>query len=208
MLGGYCRGQPWGSPKTIRGILLKTCKRPKRNTSHLSAHTGHGPHCGGPRGPPEWPIKSPLEQVRPRSRVHASLERVLPRSRAHGPLERVPPRSRAHGPLEQVSASLEGSPPPRSRLPHTHARSRTRVRTFNALTRRSGAIVRLGITPRRCYANSLGGTHPWGTVRHGQCQLRGIVPPTPVRLTRCALEGGRTHPRTAFSWIRRVKPWR
>jgi hypothetical protein len=38
--------------------------------------------------------------------------------------------------------------------------SRTRVRTFNALTRQSRAIMRLGITPRHYSANSLGGTHP------------------------------------------------
>jgi hypothetical protein len=34
----------------------------------------------------------------------------------------------------------------------------------------------------------------WGTVRHGQCQLRGTVPPTPVRLTRRTLEGGPATP--------------
>jgi hypothetical protein len=34
----------------------------------------------------------------------------------------------------------------------------------------------------------------WGTVRHGQCQPRGTVPPTPVRLTRRALEGGPATP--------------
>jgi hypothetical protein len=34
----------------------------------------------------------------------------------------------------------------------------------------------------------------WGPVRHGQCQLRGTVPPTPVRLTRRALEGGPATP--------------
>jgi hypothetical protein len=34
----------------------------------------------------------------------------------------------------------------------------------------------------------------WGTMRHGQCQLRGTVPPTPVRLTRRALEGGPATP--------------
>jgi hypothetical protein len=31
-------------------------------------------------------------------------------------------------------------------------------------------------------------------VRHGQCQLRDTVPPTPVRLTRRALEGGSVAP--------------
>jgi hypothetical protein len=34
----------------------------------------------------------------------------------------------------------------------------------------------------------------WGTMRYGQCQLRGTVPPTPVRLTRRALEGGPATP--------------
>jgi hypothetical protein len=61
--------------------------------------------------------------------------------------------------------------------------------------------MRLGIMPRRCCANSLGGTHPrhcGGTVRHGQCQLRGTAPPTPVRLTRRALEGGPTTPLNRF----------
>jgi hypothetical protein len=40
------------------------------------------------------------------------------------------------------------------------ARSRMRVRAFNALTRWGGAIMRLGIMPRPYCANSLGGTHP------------------------------------------------
>jgi hypothetical protein len=31
-------------------------------------------------------------------------------------------------------------------------------------------------------------------MRHGQCQLRGTMPPTPVRLTRRALEGGPAAP--------------
>jgi hypothetical protein len=61
--------------------------------------------------------------------------------------------------------------------------------------------MRLGITPRRCFANSLGGNPSpplWGTVRHGQCQLRGTAPPTPVRLTRRALEGGPATPSNHF----------
>jgi hypothetical protein len=61
--------------------------------------------------------------------------------------------------------------------------------------------MRLGITPRRYTANSLGGNPSpplWGTVRHGQCQLRGTVPPTPVRLTRRALERGPAAPSNHF----------
>jgi hypothetical protein len=98
--------------------------------------------------------------------------------------------------LRASSASLEGSSPPHSRPPHEHTRSRTRVQAFNALTQQSRAIVRLRITPRRCSADSLGGKPSpplWGTVRHGQCQLRGTVPPTPVWLMRRSLEGGAGH---------------
>jgi hypothetical protein len=80
------------------------------------------------------------------------------------PLERVPPRSR-------VPASLKRAPP-RSRVPHERTCSRTRVRAFNALTQQSRAITRLGITPRRCSANSLGEAHP----RHcGElCNVAGV----------------------------------
>jgi hypothetical protein len=91
------------------------------------------------------------------------------------------------------SASFEGSPPPRSRLLHAHVRSRTRVRTFNALTtagRRhhapgTHAPVLLHQLPRGNPSPPL-----WGTVRHGRCQPRDAAPPTPVRLTCRALEGG------------------
>jgi hypothetical protein len=38
----------------------------------------------------------------------------------------------------------------------------------------------------------------WGTVRHGQCQLRGTAPPTPVRLIRRALERGPDAPSNHF----------
>jgi hypothetical protein len=34
----------------------------------------------------------------------------------------------------------------------------------------------------------------WRTMQHGQCQLRDTMPPTPVRLTRRALEGGPVAP--------------
>jgi hypothetical protein len=118
-------------------------------------------------------VHASLERVPPGSRVHASLEGVPPRSRVHASLERVSPHSRVHASLERA--------PPRSRTrlrfargppPHGHACPRTRVRAFNALTRQSSAIMRLGITPRRCSANSLGGTHS----RHcgGLCDMASI----------------------------------
>jgi hypothetical protein len=108
---------------------------------------------------------------------------VAPTARRSGPvkgsLEQAPPRSRVYAPLEWA--------PPHSRvrlrlargLPRTPARSRTRVRAFNALTQQGGTIMRLGIMPRRCCTNSLGGTHP----RH--CGgLRGIAGVSPVTLRR------------------------
>jgi hypothetical protein len=66
------------------------------------------------------------------------------------------------------------------RLPRTHARSRTRERTFNALARQGGAIMRLGIMPWSYCTNSLGGTHP----RHcgGLCDMAGVSPVTLRRL--------------------------
>jgi hypothetical protein len=154
-----------------------------------SAHAGHGPRRGGPRGPPRRPA-----QRSPRA-GSASLEDThLPRA-GSAPLEgtRLP---------RAGSASLEGTRLPRTRLPragsaplegapHAHARSRTR----------GGAIMHLGLTPQSCCTNSLGGNQSpplWGTVRRGRCQPRDAAPPTPVRLTCRALEGGRPHPRSAF----------
>jgi hypothetical protein len=147
-----CRGQPWGSPKKPGESSLKPAKNKTKRTSYLNTHTRHGPHCGGPRGPPEWPNQRP-----PRA-GSASLE-------GPHPLERVPPRSRARVPSGGLRLA-RGSPPPssgfpsRSRLPHTRTCSRTRAQAFNALTQQSRAITRLGITPRRCSANSLGETRP------------------------------------------------
>jgi hypothetical protein len=53
-------------------------------------------------------------------------------------------------------------------------------------------LTRLGIMPRRCSTDSLGRPSPplCNTVRRGWCQPRDAVPPTSVRLTRRALEGG------------------
>jgi hypothetical protein len=144
-------------------------------------------HRGGP-------LKEPLEQAPPRSRAHTSLKRAPPRSRAHAYLERAPPRSRVHAALEQAL--------PRSRALRT--RTPVPIRVYGHLMlrrRRGGAIMRLGLTPRSYCTNSLGGNPSpplWGTVRRGRCQPRDAAPPTPVWLTRQALEGGRPHPRSAF----------
>jgi hypothetical protein len=129
---------------------------------------------GGPRGSPRRPT-----QRSPRA-GSASLEGArLPRA-GSTPLEgaRLP---------RAGSASPEGAP-------HAHARSRTRVRAFNALTtagRRHHAPgthvpALLYQLPRRNPSPPL-----WGTVRHGRCQPPDAAPPTLVRLTCRALEGGR-----------------
>jgi hypothetical protein len=193
MLGGYCRGQPWGSPLTTVETPLKTCKKTKAKHASLK-HTRHGPRHGGLDGPPRRPT-----QRSPRA-GSASLEGThLPRV-GSAPFEGVRlPRA--------GSASLEGPHRPRGGsaslegAPHAHARSLTRVRAFNALTTPGGAIMHLGLTPRFCCTNSLGGNPSpplWGTVRRGRCQSRDAVPPTPVRLTRRALEGGPAAPSICF----------
>jgi hypothetical protein len=53
-------------------------------------------------------------------------------------------------------------------------------------------LTRLGIMPRRCSTDSLGRPSPplCNTVRRGWCRPRDAVPPTSVRLTHRALEGG------------------
>jgi hypothetical protein len=151
------------------------------------------------------PLKGPLEQARAGS---ASLEgSSVPRA-GSASLEgsRLPRAGSASlegsRPPRAGSASLEGSPPPRSRLPRTRARSRARVRAFNALTRRGGAIMPLGITPRPCCTNSQGGTHP--RYCGGLCDVAGASPVTPRRLLpygqrAVPSKGGRPHPRTTFS---------
>jgi hypothetical protein len=92
---------------------LNLQKSKTKHTSSLTrnAHTRHGPRCGGPRGPPGRPSKTP-----PRARF-ASLE-------GSGSRERTPPRSRVHATLERGprlpragSASLE-APSRAHTLPH------------------------------------------------------------------------------------------
>jgi hypothetical protein len=120
-------GTALGVPLSNWGTPLKTCKKPRPNMSRLNTHTGHGPRRGGPDGPPRRPT-----QRSPRV-GSASLEGThLPRV-GSAPLKGVRlPRAGL--------ASLEGSRRPRAGsaslegAPHAHARSRTRVRAFNALT--------------------------------------------------------------------------
>jgi hypothetical protein len=151
MLGGYCRGQPWGPLKQPGESCFKPAKNQKQHISHLSTRPRHGPHHGGPHGPTEWPSQG-LPRAGPASLEGLHLPRTGSASLEGSRLPRV------------ASASLEDPSPPRSRirlrpargLPRTHARPRTRVRAFNALTRRGSAIMRLGITPWCSRTNSLG----------------------------------------------------
>jgi hypothetical protein len=61
--------------------------------------------------------------------------------------------------------------------------------------------MHLGLAPRCRRTNSPGGNPSpplWGTVRRGRCQSRDAAPPTPVRLTRRALEMGPAAPSICF----------
>jgi hypothetical protein len=105
------------------------------------------------------------------------------------------------------SASLEGSCLPRAGStsleapPHAHARSRTRVRAFNALTT-AGRRHHAPGTHTPALLRQLPRGNPslplWGTVQHGRCQPCDAAPPTPVRLTCRALEGGPAAPSKRF----------
>jgi hypothetical protein len=172
-------------------------KTKAKHASYLNARTRHGPRCGGPSGSPDWPSQrtpragsASLEGSRLPRAGSASLEGSrLPRAGSASfegsRLPRVGSASlEGQRPPRAGSASLEGSSPPRSRPLHKHACSRTRVRAFNALTQQSRAIMRLGITPRRCFANSLGETHP----RHCR-ELCGMSSVSPVALC-CPLPYG------------------
>jgi hypothetical protein len=140
------------------------------------------------RPTPRWP-RRPTEAAH--SKISSSRLRL---ARGH-----TPPSSGLR-PVEGARlpragpASLEGAP-------HTHARPRTRVRAFNALTTagrrhhtpRTRALVLLRQLPRGNPSPPL-----WRTVRHGWCQPRDAAPPTPVRLTCRALEGGPVAPSICF----------
>jgi hypothetical protein len=133
------------------------------------------------------PLKGPLEQVPPRLRVHTSLDGFR--------LARgfTAPSSRLRVARGFASASLET---PSHARPFPHAGTNIYC-SGTAGWRRpvpgNHAPALLRQLPRGNPSPPL-----WGTMRHGQCQLRGTAPPTPVRLTRRALEGGPATPLNRF----------
>jgi hypothetical protein len=124
MLSGTALGVPlnnWGNPH------LNPAKKPRLKHVPLK-HTGHGPRHGGPDDPPRRPT-----QRCPRAGSASLKGTHLPRV-GSAPIEgvRLPRAGSAslegsHHRPRAGSASLEGAL-------HAHARSRTRVRAFNALT--------------------------------------------------------------------------
>jgi hypothetical protein len=164
----FCRGQPWGSPKTTTGIPLKTCKKSK--TTHLSLK-----RTPTARPTPWWPSQ-PIGAAQ--SRAPSSGIRLARGSTAS--LERTPPRSRVHDLPRAGSASLEELPPPRSRLLHAHVRSRMRVRAFDALTTAGRRHHAPGNHAPALPHQLPRGTHPryCGEL----CGVAGVSPVTPCRL--------------------------
>jgi hypothetical protein len=158
----------------------------------------------GARPTPRWP---PLPTKAAHSKIPSSRIRL---ARGYTPPSSGLRLARGYTPPSRGSSSLEGTRLPRvgpaslEGTPHAHARSRTRVRAFNALTtagRRhhapgTHAPVLLHQLPRGNPSPPL-----WGIVRHGRCQPRDAAPPTPVRLTCRALEGGQATPSKCFPVI-------
>jgi hypothetical protein len=126
----------------------------------------------------------PLEGVRFPRAGSASLEGPLPPRGGSASLE---------GPLRPRtgSASLEGAP---------HACAGTRARAFNALTtagrRHHAPGARAPVSPHQLPRRDPIPATVGGTVLRGRRQSRDAAPPTPVRLTRRALEGGPAAPST------------
>jgi hypothetical protein len=91
------------------------------------------------------------------------------------------------------SASLEGAP---------HARACSRTLAFKALTpagrRHHAPGARAPVPPHQLPKRDPIPATVGSTVRRCRCQSRDAVPPTPVRLTCRALEGGPAAPSTCF----------
>jgi hypothetical protein len=169
-------------------------------------HAGHGPCRGGPNDSPRRPTRrSPragsasLEDARLPRAGSVPFEGVrLPRA-GTVPFEGVRLRragsASLEGPLRRRtgSASLEGAP---------HARACSRTRAFNALTtagrRHHAPGARAPVLPHQLPRREPIPATVGGTVRRGRCQPRDAAPPTPVRLTRRALEEGPAAPSTCF----------
>jgi hypothetical protein len=136
-----CVGDSHKDPLNNQG---ETRLKPAKNAKHKSTctpktHTQHNRDPGGPHGPPVQRSGRPSSEVRLARGIGAPSGGVRLARGLHAPSARGPPRSRAP----------------------TRTCSRTRVRAFNALMPqgRATTLTRLGITSRRCSANSQGG-HP------------------------------------------------
>jgi hypothetical protein len=165
-----------------------------------TAHAAGGPtaHRGGP-------LKDPLEQASPRSRMCASLGRAPSRSRGCTYPEQAPPRSRARSPSSRLRLARGSAPPSNGvRLARGRpARVRgTRARAFNAMTtagrHHHAPGARAPVPPHQLPRRDPIPATMGGTVRRGRCQSRDAAPPTPVWLTRRALEGGPVAPSICF----------
>jgi hypothetical protein len=160
----------------------QTLLKPAKNAKHKSTcthktHTQHNRDPGAPHGPPGQRSGRPSSEVRLARGIDTPSGGVLLARGLHAPsggsaslegspppLERSPSRSRAEHPLGRV--------PLRSRAP-TRTYSHTRVRAFNAPMPqgRATTLTHLGITPRRCSANSRGEAIP-AAVQH--CAARPV----------------------------------
>jgi hypothetical protein len=109
--GATVGDSPEGPLKQLGKSRLKHAKKPKLNASRSNRHAGTAHAAVAPVAHQGGPLKGPLEQAPPRSRMHAYLKRALPRSRVHAYLEWAPPRSRVRTYLERA--------PPRSRVLRT-----------------------------------------------------------------------------------------
>jgi hypothetical protein len=164
------------SPLNNRGKPTSFCKKCKTQTNpqNQNAHTT--------RSRPWWP---------PAARQSGKAERPRLARGLNAPSGEVRLARGLNAPSGEVRLARG---PPRTR----QLRSCSDVRAFNALTPQDCATTttRLGIPPRRCSPTPVVRPSPplYNTVRRGQCQLCDTVPPTFVRLTRRALEGGTAKP--------------
>jgi hypothetical protein len=123
-LGGYCRGQPLGSPKTPGENPFSFANNETQTNSRNIKHVryNHGPVAGargpgGLSGPPERSAPVPLRRNSVSLEGHnAVLTRLRLARGLDAPSGKTPPRSRAGRPLRRDSVSLEALTS--SPLPH------------------------------------------------------------------------------------------